>query len=122
MQAREILQQFQCVDVYALFDKCCTPVASKAHNLSFMSAMPPKAEIFCPRGVKLSLRDYCYRITYVLGVPRPASYADFLSDCRSVFLIHGICAARSCGNLPYIASSRSFSSISSSDIPADRSE
>ena len=62
--------------------------------------MPPKAEDLLPQVCETRSRDCCYRITYVLGLPRPASYADFLSDCRSVFMIDGICANSAFGGQP----------------------
>ena len=50
--------------------------------------------------------------------PRHGNHADFLSERFNVDMIHGICAARSFEVLPQLASSRSFNSISFSDIPA----
>ena len=58
----------------------------------------------------------------VLGVSFPQRYADFWSDARRVFMIHGIWSSRSFGLLPSSAFSRIVISICSSGIPADRRE
>ena len=54
----------------------------------------------------------------VLSVSLPQRYADFLNDCPKVVMMLGICALRWSGDLPAIALSRSFCSMSFSDIPA----
>ena len=53
---------------------------------------------------------------------RNGNHADLLNDRFNVDTILGICAARSCADLPNVASSRSFNSMSFSDIRADLSE
>jgi hypothetical protein len=50
---------------------------------------------------------------------RDGNQADFLSDRLNVDMIFGICALRSPADLPNVASSRSFTSMSFGDIPAD---
>ncbi len=54
--------------------------------------------------------------------PSNGNHADFLRGRFNVDMIHGICALRSCADLPKVASFRSFNSMSFSDMPADLSE
>jgi hypothetical protein len=53
---------------------------------------------------------------------RYGNHADFLNDRFNVDMIEDICVLRSCADLPKLASSLSFDSMSFSDIPADLNE
>jgi hypothetical protein len=105
---RKIVRENACSRSHVLFIR---PKSGISEGNLFQTKVVPVTRVW-------NLESRCTHETKT----RYGNHADFLNDRFNVDMIEDICVLRSCADLPKLASSLSFDSMSFSDIPADLNE